>query len=244
MTHPKKDKKKIDAEKRRRRPERKGASVPETVETLSERCKRLCGDSAGDCFVRNQNQISCIADMIVNKLSGILSVMEHAAGSDQDYNAEEFVGMALGNVRQLIKWVKFLQISHDLRVPWALAQEERSSEKRGETRYPFPEIYRKYVVIEVDVSGCLTPVMLLNFSQYGMLFSCPEPLEIDSVRNGVLRCHGTIGGEVPFKVRVRHCTEHDGEYVIGGRVEAVSGGDTLDFFKNVHAFVLEAMMKA
>lgn len=213
------------------------------TETLSQRCKRLCGGFGENCFVRNQNQISCIADMIINKLSGILAVMEHAA-SDQSYNVGEFACMALKNVRELIDWVKFLQISHDLRVPGSLAYEAKESEKRREMRYPLPELYRKYIIVEIDIAGSLRQVKLSDFSRHGIQFRCSQRLETGSLTNGVLRSAGSVGREVAFKVRIRHCTSYGGEYIAGGNLEAVSDNTIFDFFKSVHDFIWEAIMKS
>ncbi|MGD0887375.1 MAG: PilZ domain-containing protein [Thermodesulfovibrionales bacterium] len=211
---------------------------------LSERCRRICGTMSEDCFIKNQNQILCLSDMVINKISGILVIVESAAEKNQRDESRQFFDEALRNMRELLNWVKFLQVAHDLRVPSLLAYETNVPEKRKQTRYPLPEVYHKYIVMKINISGSFVSVLLTNFSQGGMQFKSPEPLDIDAIKECLLHTTHMAEKEAFFTVRIKYCANHNGEYLIGAEIEEISDSITFDFFNNVYDFMVEMMMKA
>jgi hypothetical protein len=182
--------------------------------------------------------------MVINKISGILAIVESEAEKNQRDETRQFFDEALRNIRELINWVKFLQIAHDLRVPSLLAYETKIPEKRKQTRYPLPEVYRKYVVMKINIAGSFVPVLLTNFSQHGMQFKSPEPLAIESIRECALLATHIAEKEVIFKVRIKYCARDNGEYSIGAEIEEISDSITFDFFNNVYDVMVEMVMNS
>lgn len=210
---------------------------------MSERCQNICGDSDGQCFIGNREQILCIADMVINKVSGVKAFIEMIGEGGGGEDATVF-DRALRNLNELIDWVKFLQIAHDLREVGRLSEEEVAGEHREEMRYPFPEKYRNYVGMRIGEAGSSLPVVLLNFSRRGIQFRSSQRLSVDSSREGLLFTERhPVRKSVSFTVRIKHCTKRGDAFIVGGRIENISDDVTLDFFKNVHEFVVESLLK-
>lgn len=209
------------------------------MERLDDRCKRICGDTKEDCFIKNREQLSCIADMVLNKVSGVCAFIESAAAENRDIKNAAFFDEALKNIHELVNWIKFLQISSDLRTLRSMIYETRDPEARRETRYPVPEIYQKFISMKVGGSDSLMTVTLSNFSRQGLQFNCPEPLETGSLKEVRLLTSPASAHEVALKVSIRYCNKNDGGYTVGGRIEESPDGVIIDFFKNVHDLILD-----
>lgn len=210
---------------------------------MKERCRQICGDDVEHCFINNKKQIACIADIVINKVFGITSFIELVKQEKQNDKVNEYFNEILKKMQELIDWVKFLQIAHDLKTLISFPDETKIPEKRKEMRFPFPEIYQKYIVLKINISGLFVPVTLINFSQHGLQFKCHEPLDINSVRDCTFLTKHIIEKEVSFKVRVKHCEKHNEEFIIGGLIEEVSDGVSFNFFKSVHDYILEILLK-
>jgi hypothetical protein len=210
---------------------------------LHERCKRICGDDKEHCFIGNKKQVECIADMVINKMFGVSSLISISMTESDPEKMREKLSFAVKTMDELITWVKFLQIAGDLRELSALSFGEGVSEKRQETRYPLPEKYREYLLMKVKVGGSFVPVSITNFSRHGIRFICPEPLAPGSVADCVLlSCH-RIRKEVSFSVRVKHCSRQGTAFIAGVQTEDISDEDSFDFFRSVHDLIMQTVSK-
>lgn len=84
------------------------------MEMLSDRCSRICGDFRGNCFRDNKDQLTCISDMVINKASGIMAIIDTARDSNQCETMEEILQLAERDVNELISWVKDLNAQKNI----------------------------------------------------------------------------------------------------------------------------------
>lgn len=204
---------------------------------LNERCERICGSDFEHCFIANRRQIECIADMVINKVFGISALIETALEEDQPGVLHEKLDRAMRNSRELINWVKFLQVAHDLRTLRTIGAAPETREQRREARYPVPEEAGRYLGLKVDKGDTLRRVRLTNFSRTGMQFRSPEPLEQGVLYRCVLSTEHTIRQEVVLAVSVKYCTAEGEEFLVGVSIEEVSDRPSLDFFQNMIDFI-------
>ncbi len=196
-----------------------------------------------NCFINNKKQIACIADMVINKVFGISSVVEIALKENLKEDIVERLDLALKETQELIDWIKFLQIANDLKTLISASEANREKEQRTEMRFPLPEIYRQYIALKINTFGVYNPVTLLNFSRSGLQFKSLFPLEINSVRECILVTSHIISKEVSFTIITRHCIKDNSGYIIGGQIEKVSDSTSFDFFKNIYDYVIEILQK-
>lgn len=74
---------------------------------FKERCQQICGDSGTLCF--NSEQVTCIADMVINKAGNIKLIIEEARVEKQFDQIAEILCMASKNIDELINWIRYLQ---------------------------------------------------------------------------------------------------------------------------------------
>lgn len=181
--------------------------------------------------------------MVINKVSGIKEIIEITLADNQHEKITENLTEALKSINELTNWVKFLQIAHDLRLLSSLSYGNKTHEKRKEIRYPLPEIYQKHISLKINVSGSWVPVLLTNFSQRGVQFKCPEPLDSGAVYECVLFTVHRINKAVSFKARIKYCTKHEREFVIGATIEEIADAISFNFFEDVYNFIMEITLQ-
>ncbi len=208
---------------------------------MENRCLTICGSERKRCFIRNSKQINCIADMILNKVSGILGIIELTLEENRNEKVAGNLQKATESIHELVNWVKFLQIAHDLRKISLQSEGAGSHDKRREIRYPFPDIYRKYLTMRVKIADAFREVVIINFSSHGVQFSLSEPLEVNAVIDCVLFMRHTIEKKVFFRARVRYSSgEHEG-FVTGVEIEEMPEHLNFDFFDNMFEFIKTTM---
>lgn len=184
----------------------------------------------------------CISDMILNKVAVTSMLLESVIQGNSESNGSKEAEVALKSLDELTGWIKFLQMAHDLRETIGIFNENRIAEKRKEMRYPLPEIYQKYIGLSIHVHGSVISVQLLNFSQSGMQFKSPEDLAVGSVIEGIFFTERhPIKKGVSFIAVVRHCSKLDEGFNVGVQITAVQDDSTLDFFMDVHDFIVMAL---
>ena len=212
---------------------------------MNERCERICGKSETRCFVSNRKQLKCIADMILNKVSVSSLLLESAIANAPGCEGSEKAGMALKSLDELVSWIKFLQMAHDLRETIELfngRNTRKNRKQRSEIRYPLPEIYRKYIGLHITGNGAAVQVDLINFGRSGLQFRAPEPFPVGTSMAGVFSTERhPIKREVSFVAVVRHCTPDSGKYKVGVQLDGKHDEVSLDFFLNVHDFIAKAL---
>ncbi|MEW6109980.1 MAG: PilZ domain-containing protein [Nitrospirota bacterium] len=181
----------------------------------------------------------CLADMVINKLAVIDEAFRLAIEKNQDDNIAGFLQESRKSTNELINWIKYLQIAHDLKRVSSLQDLTSGHERRKETRFDLPEIYSKYILFEVRLSGIYLPATIINFSNNGLKFECPEPLQVDSEAECMLSGVRGIWKKVSVKVRIRYCEKSLNGYISGAGIVTVSDSVSFNFFNNVYDLIMD-----
>jgi hypothetical protein len=206
-------------------------------EAIQKRCRRICNGDSGQCFINNKRQLSCLSDMLINNVYGITSVLEFAMEEEHPGSVRENINEALTISRDLINWVKFLQITHDIRHLEPMLNVTTGPNTRSERRYPFPEHYEQYIELTLLADGREMPAKLVNFSRSGLQFRVPLEFTRRDLIEGILRTRHVIGKEVHFKATARYVLVSEDNYITGAKVLEVSDNRDFDFFRSVHEFI-------
>lgn len=118
-------------------------------------------------------------------------------------------------------------------------------ERRKETRYPVPEIYRQYIIFKLKKNDVFIQVALLDFSRHGIRLKSPFPIENNSILGCLISVPASLKREVEFKARVRHCIADDtsSDFIIGAEIEEIPDNLWFHVFEKVHDFILNRMGK-
>lgn len=179
--------------------------------------------------------------MVLNKVSGILGVVELTLEENKSEKVARNLEKAAESIHELVNWVKFLQIAHDLRMISLQSEKTVAHENRKDTRYPLPEIYRKYLAMKINIAGSFEEVIIKNISRQGVQFSSPGQLDINSVIDCVLYSTLIIERKVCFRVKIKYCARKDGELITGAKIEEMPDNIDFDFFNNVFEFIKESL---
>jgi len=205
-------------------------------ESLHERCLRLCGTNSQSCFINDPGQLTCLSDMLINKAYGLSSLLEMIKADGGSGSASELIDESVLITEEIINWVKYLQVTRDLRQTIHCALDGGQATKRKELRYPFPKSLRKQIVFKTTCDREQEEVQLVNFSKSGLQFLCGTPMEEGS------RFEAELTAVTPNKTLTLHATvkyvmEQDGTYVVGSAIEKVSNNSDFNFFRGVMEFI-------
>lgn len=203
---------------------------------MEKRCREICGDDVGDCFIDNKNQIDCIADMVLNKVFAVTLSLGPVLDDVSEDKNRQYLEQAMHALHELTNWIKYLQVVRDIRLLASVA-EDRMSDRRRESRYPLPEIYQRYLKFLVAVSDIFIPAKLVNFSRRGLSVVMADELPVGSSHRCMISTVQTIRKEASFTIRIRHCAEHAEGYLVGAEIEDISDGLSFDFFENIVGFI-------
>ena len=115
-------------------------------------------------------------------------------------------------------------------------------ERRKETRYGVPEIYREYVTFKIrKESGEFVPAELLDFSPYGIKIKNPFLLSVDSAIECLIAIPKSLTKEVLFSGKIKYCIQDQpgGDYLIGAEIIQTNDTLWLNLFSKVHDFIKE-----
>lgn len=108
-------------------------------DNIVDRCKLICGGVSESCIIDNTRHLDCIADMVINKTSAISLLLGRAVKESPDEAAQSiYSAMTISN--ELSNWVKYLQMTRNLKHLNELQWDVGISHRRKEARYPFPKI--------------------------------------------------------------------------------------------------------
>lgn len=184
----------------------------------------------------------------VRKVLEILKIKPDEAlivgDSDLDIKAGREAGVSTVAVtygyrdRELLKDADFLIDNINQLLPLIMEMPER----RKETRYPVPEIYRHYITLKIKPNiDNFIPVVLLDFSHHGVKLKSPIYMDNDSVFECLISVPVSLTREIEFKAKVRYCTEDNvsEEFIVGAEIIEIPNGLWFNVFKKVHDFILE-----
>jgi hypothetical protein len=205
---------------------------------IVDRCKVICGGVSEDCIMDNTRHLDCIADMVINKTSGISLLLGKALREYPNEAAEE-IRDAMTILKELSNWVKYLQVTRNLKQLNALQSNAGISDVRKVTRYPLPDVYEKYISMKVTLPGRSIPVSIIDFCQRGAQFKSPDPIEPGIATTCTLSTQFNIKKEVHCSMTVKYCSPRDGGYLIGAHVTEVDDSSDFNFFNNIYNFIIE-----
>lgn len=213
------------------------------VDKIVDRCKIICGGATENCLIDNTRHLDCIADMVINKTSVISLLLGRALKESPDEAARN-IHNAMTSSNELSNWVKYLQITRDLKHLNALHCDPGPSDGRKVTRYPLPRIYEKYISMKVKRSGRNIPVSIIDFCQRGTQFQSPEPFEPGTATECTLTSTLSMNKEVRFMMTIKFCRLRDGGYRVGAHIAEVDDNSEFNFFNNIYDFIIEVEKKA
>jgi len=116
---------------------------------------------------------------------------------------------------------------------------EEMLERRKEARYPIPDIYQKYIGLEIKAGRRFVPAGLLDLSERGIRLRSLLPLDAGLLIECRVSAPRSLTRRVAFKARVRHCFRDGDWFVSGAEIEEVPDRLWFRIFKKVHDFISE-----
>jgi hypothetical protein len=220
--------------------QKKGHSMIDRVE---DRCKRICGETREHCYVNSRQQLNCIADLVINKTASISMLLGFSLDEQDKEAANENLRESISISNELSNWVKYLRIVKDLRDLSSLVLDSDSAEKRTEIRYPMPGGYETQVAMTIALPDSEVQCVIVNFSQSGAQLRCPKALDIDSLAECIIKLPPPYNNEMPCRARIKYCGKSDGDYIIGARIDEVSGSRSFNFFEKIINLLLQTAIE-
>ena len=190
------------------------------------------------CFVSDRRQFNCISDMVVNKVAGVLEIIEAARRRAGGGEAAEALGLAAENLEALTEWVRYLRVVQDLR---SLRKDlEPGPGRRREDRYPLPPAMRDLVRLRVvPAEGAPVEARLLDFSRRGLRFLSPTAFRVGERCACTVSIPRTLPEEIAFEAEVRHCRPEGRASVIGASMREVRDEAAFRVFQKIYDFIVE-----
>jgi hypothetical protein len=121
-----------------------------------------------------------------------------------------------------------------------LRSEGYLAERRRDRRYPVPDIYRKYIRVEIKREGGALPAEALGISERGLKLRTDIRLEPGSTFQCVLSAPKSLQREIEATIKVKHCIEdEEGGHVVGAEIEKVESEIWFKVLKNILRFIAE-----
>lgn len=208
------------------------------IDRVQDRCGRICGPIERDCYVNRRSQLNCIADLVINKTTGISMILDFALQEPDKNIMDEYIAECLTSAHELANWIKYLQMIKNLQDLSSLVLDADAGDKRSEIRYPMPEKFSDSVVIVLEGENT-PPCSVINFSQSGVQMVGPVDIKImQHVRGTVMNPRCSKG--TPFAAQVAYCKTDGSVSYVGLRITEVHGAKSFNFFNDVYAAVIES----
>ncbi len=202
------------------------------------RCKAICGGASESCIIDNAKHLDCIADMVINKTTCVSLLLSRALRQSPDEAAQN-IHIAMTILNELFNWVKYLQMSRNLKHLNALHKDVGISQRRKMARYPLPKKYEKHISMKVTLPDRSIQVSIVDFCQRGTQFRSPEPLKPDAVAECTLAATYSRKKEVHFSKSIKYCSLREDGYLIGAHIDEVGDSSEFNFFNNIYTFIAE-----
>jgi len=205
---------------------------------IVDRCKVICGGVSDSCIIDNTRHLDCIADMVINKTVGISLLLDRALSESPDEAAKN-IRNAMTISNELANWVKYLQMTRNLKHLNELHRNVGISHRRNVARYQLPEIYEKYISMKVNLPDRNVPVSIIDFCQRGAQFQSPEPIKTGAAVDCTLMTTHNTEKKVHFRIRIKYCCARGDGYLIGAHIDKVGDSSEFNFFNNIYDFIAE-----
>lgn len=205
---------------------------------IVDRCKVICGGVNESCIIDNIRHLDCIADMVINKTSGISILLGRALRESPDEAAQK-IHNAMTISNELANWVKYLQMTRNLKHLNALHLAVGISHRRKVARYQLPKIYEKYILTKVHLLDRSVPVGIIDFCQRGVRFQSPEPFKTGAAVECTVMIMHNINKKVHFRIVIKYCCASGNGYLIGAHIDKVGDNSEFNFFNNIYDFIAQ-----
>ncbi len=196
-------------------------------ESLYARCQRICGTDDKSCFIHNAKQVSCLADMHVNKMYGLSAVLEMIKADGVSESSEELLDESFQITDDLINWVKYLQISSDVNKGLATDDPER----RDSIRY-YGLSSLASITLNTDFGHGMQPTDMVNFSQKGLQIVTKLSVKVGDTFKGEMHSE-QHAKSVTFTATVKYFAKHDYETIIGASIDEIDHSGNFNFFRSI-----------
>lgn len=212
-----------------------------SIERMSDRCKRICGNVDKPCYVDNKNHIGCLTDSIINRTSAICMMLNYSINETDKEALDNNIKDSLAIANELSNWIKYIQLIGNLQKLLPLVLNSDAGEKRREIRYPLPDAFTEDFKTQIKMNCAPMPSALVNYSQSGVQLMTPEPIGPGSVIECRLSAGTSNNGSkgVPFKAKIVYSVESMDGFVTGAKLEEVFGSPVFNFFNSVHGLIIE-----
>jgi hypothetical protein len=208
------------------------------TDKIVDRCKVICGGVYESCIIDNPRHLDCIADMVINKTSVISLLLGRVLRESPDDTVQNtHDAMTISN--ELGNWVKYLQMTRNLKQLKALHLDVGISHRRKMARYRLPKIYEKYILMKVHLPDRCVSIGIIDFCQRGAQFQSPEPLKTGTEVECTLSTMHNIKKTVRFRIRIKYCCASGDGYLIGAHIDEVGDSSEFNFFNNIYDFISE-----
>lgn len=209
---------------------------------MYDRCKRLCKDFRDDCFIKNPRQVVCIADMVINKITGISALLQLLMKKETSPENLKLIEKADMEIKGLVDWIRFLELAGDIREFIKARPEERPDEKRSEPRFPVTDTLRDIMKMSVQVDDKNSDVEIINISNKGILFRSRQEFEPGERILSTLKFIKNPIRERVFYLTVRHSTKKGEHFLTGAEVDR-DEATYFSIFQSVYEYVEEMVFK-
>lgn len=203
-----------------------------------DRCKVICGGVSESCIIDNTRHLDCIADMVINKTVGISLLLGRALRESPD-EAVQNIQNAMTISNELANWVKYLQVTRNLKHLNDLHRDVGISHKRSVVRYQLPKIYEEYISMKVNLPDRNVSVRIIDFCQRGARFQSPEPLKTGAALGCTLTTTHNINKILHFRISIKYCCARGDVYLIGAHIDEIGNNSEFNFFNNIYDFIAE-----
>ena len=207
-------------------------------EKIVDRCKVICGGVSESCIIDNTKHLDCIADMVINKTVGISLLLSRALRESPDEAAQN-IHNAMTISNELANWVKYLQMTRNLKHLNDLHRNEGIFHRRNAVRYQLPKIYEEYITMKVNLPDRNVSVRIIDFCQRGARFQSPEPLKTGAALDCTLRTTNNINKKMHFRISIKYCCASGDGYLIGAHIDEIGNNSEFNFFNNIYDFIAE-----
>ncbi len=113
--------------------------------------------------------------------------------------------------------------------------------RRKETRYPVPKIYRQYILLRIkDMADNFINAALIDFSRHGIRLKSPIYMNPDKIFECSISIPASLTKEVKFRIKVRFCAEDTAEeFIVGSEIVEIPDKLWFRVFEKVHNFIRE-----
>jgi hypothetical protein len=203
------------------------------IHRVRERCDSICKKKRSECDINRQEQTGCMADMIINKTSGMMTLgAEH--GTDNRGLSGDKAGGRRSDGCEISSWIKHLQVMHLISLSRLILNVEYV-ENLTDIRDPLPSEFEGQIKIVCD-NGI--KARIVNFSPKGMQVLSPWPMDEGEELHFRLVTDLGESENNTFKASAMYCTSVKGAFLCGMRILQKEGRAALNFYSSVHKLMM------